>query len=188
MGFLMPIAGRLYDRIGPRWLAVTGLLIAAYGSYLLAGINPDMTRSEIVLWTCIRAGGVGLAMMPIMTGGLAALSQDLTTSGTAINTVAQRVSAALGLAGLTALATTQQAQLAAGRAALLQAPSSEVAQLHFAQFFGLYRQTQLAVLANSYSNVFLLTAVTTLLAALIALLLRRSGPTEHSESTAAPME
>jgi len=44
------------------------------------------------------------------------------------------------------------------------------------------------VLANSYSNVFLLTAVTTLLAALIALLLRRSGPTEHSESTAAPME
>jgi hypothetical protein len=126
-------------------------------------------------------------MMPIMTGGLAALSQDLTTSGTAINTVAQRVSAALGLAGLTALATTQQAQLAAGRAALLQAPSSEVAQLHFAQFLGLYRQTQLAVLANSYSNVFLLTAVTTLLAALIALLLR-SGPTEHSESTAVPME
>jgi hypothetical protein len=126
-------------------------------------------------------------MMPIMTGGLAALSQDLTTSGTAINTVAQRVSATLGLAGLTALATTQQAQLAAGRAALLQAPSSEVAQLQFAQFFGLYRQTQLAVLANSYSNVFLLTAVTTLLAALIALLLR-SGPTEHSESTAEPME
>jgi EmrB/QacA subfamily drug resistance transporter len=187
MGFLMPIAGRLYDRIGPRWLAVTGLLIAAYGSYLLAGINPDMTRSEIVLWTCIRAGGVGLAMMPIMTGGIASLSQDLTTTGSAINTVVQRVSAALGLAGLTAMATTQQAQLAAGRTALLQADSSQVAHLNFAQFYGLYRQTQLAVLANSYSNVFLLTAATTVLAALIALLLR-SGPAEHSESTAVPME
>ena len=187
MGFLMPIAGRLYDRIGPRWLAVTGLLIAAYGSYLLAGINPDMTRSEIVLWTCIRAGGVGLAMMPIMTGGIASLSHDLTTTGSAINTVAQRVSAALGLAALTAMATTQQAQLAAGRTALLQADSSQVAHLNFAQFYGLYRQTQLAVLANSYSNVFLLTAATTVLAALIALLLR-SGPAEHSESTAVPME
>ena len=126
-------------------------------------------------------------MMPIMTGGIASLSHDLTTSGSAINTVAQRVSAALGLAGLTAIATTQQAQLAAGRAALLQATSSQVGQLDFAQFYSLFRRTQLAVLANSYSNVFLLTAATTLLAALIALLLR-SGPTEQSGSTAVPLE
>jgi len=125
--------------------------------------------------------------MPIMTGGIASLSHDLTTTGSAINTVAQRVSAALGLAALTAMATTQQAQLAAGRTALLQADSSQVAQLNFAQFYGLYRQTQLAVLANSYSNVFLLTAATTVLAALVALLLR-SGPAEHSESTAVPVE
>ena len=62
-----------------------------------------------------------------------------------------------------------------------------MAQLNFAQFYGLYRQTQLAVLANSYSNVFLLTAATTVLAALVALLLR-SGPAEHSESTAVPVE
>src|SRR6185436_18552535 len=103
---------------------------------------------------CIRAAGVGMAMMSIMTGGLASLNPNLTNSGSAINTVAQRVSAALGLAALTAMATTQQAQLAAGRTALLQADSSQVAQLNFAQFYGLYRQTQLAVLANSYSNVF----------------------------------
>jgi hypothetical protein len=50
---------------------------------------------------------------------LSALPHDLTTSGSAINTVTQRVSAALGLAGLTVLATSQQAQMAAGRAALL---------------------------------------------------------------------
>jgi EmrB/QacA subfamily drug resistance transporter len=35
MGALMPIAGRLYDRIGPRWPAVVGLLIVAWGTYLL---------------------------------------------------------------------------------------------------------------------------------------------------------
>ena len=86
----------------------------------------------------------------------------------------RRVSAALGLAGLTAIATTQQAT------------SSQVGQQDFAQFYGLYRRTQLAVLANSYSNVFLLTAATTLLAAVIALLLR-SGPTEQSGSTAVPL-
>ena len=55
---------------------MSGLLIAAFGRYGLAGINPDMTRNEIVIWICIRAGGVGMAMMSIMTGGIASLNHD----------------------------------------------------------------------------------------------------------------
>src|SRR5512132_565319 len=183
MAVLMPISGRLYDKIGPRWLVVSGLLIAAFGSYLLAGINPDMTREEVVLWTCIRAAGVGMAMMSIMTGGLASLSPDLTNSGSAINTVVQRVSAALGLAALTAMATAQQAQLAQGRAELLQGTSSQAAHLPLLQLFGLYRRTQVSVLANSYANLFLLTAAVTAIAAVGALFLR-SGPAPHSSSGA----
>ena len=97
MAVLMPISGRLYDKIGPRWLVVSGLLVAAFGSYGLARINPDMTREEVVMWMCIRAAGVGMAMMSIMTGGLASLNPHMTNSGSAINTVVQRVSAALGL-------------------------------------------------------------------------------------------
>jgi len=183
MGFLMPITGRLYDKIGPRWLVVSGLLVAAFGSYGLARINPDMTREEVVMWTCIRAAGVGLAMMPIMTGGLASLSPDQTNSGSAINTVVQRVSAALGLAALTALATAQQAQLAQGRADLLQGTSNQAAHLHLLQLFGLYRRTQVSVLANSYANLFLLTAAVTAIAAVGALFLR-SGPAPHASSGA----
>src|SRR6185312_5800818 len=80
MAVLMPISGRLYDKIGPRWLVVSGLLVAAFGSYGLAGINPDMTREEVVMWMCIRAAGVGMAMMSIMTGGLASLNPNLTNS------------------------------------------------------------------------------------------------------------
>jgi EmrB/QacA subfamily drug resistance transporter len=182
MGFLMPITGRLYDKIGPRWLVVSGLLVAAFGSYGLARINPDMTREEVVMWTCIRAAGVGLAMMPIMTGGLASLSPDQTNSGSAINTVVQRVSAALGLAALTALATAQQAQLAQGRADLLRG-TGQAAHLHLLQLFGLYRRTQVSVLANSYANLFLLTAAVTAMAAVGALFLR-SGPASHASSGA----
>ena len=46
MGFLTPISGRLYDKIGPRWLVFFGLLISAFGSYLLTGINPDVTQER----------------------------------------------------------------------------------------------------------------------------------------------
>ena len=86
MGFLTPISGRLYDKIGPRWLVFSGLLISAFGSYLLTGINPDVARGQIIAWSCIRSVGVGLSMMAIMTGGLSALPNQLTTTGSAINT------------------------------------------------------------------------------------------------------
>ncbi|MGH8964118.1 MAG: DHA2 family efflux MFS transporter permease subunit, partial [Actinomycetes bacterium] len=59
---LMPIAGRLYDKIGARPLAVAGFAISAYGTYLLCDIDPDMTHGDVVLWTCVRAAGMGLAM------------------------------------------------------------------------------------------------------------------------------
>ena len=49
MAVLMPVAGRLYDKIGPRYLAFFGLVIAAIGTFLLMGISPDMTRGELVL-------------------------------------------------------------------------------------------------------------------------------------------
>ena len=186
MAFLMPISGRLYDKIGPRWLVVSGLLLAAFGSYLLAGINPDMTREEVVWWTCIRAAGVGMAMMSIMTGGLASLHPNLTNTGSAINTVVQRVSAALGLAALTAMATAQQAQLGQGRADLLGGTNSEASHLQLLQLFGLYRRTQVSVLADSYANLFLLTAVVTAIAAVGALLLR-SGPAQNTGSEPARM-
>jgi hypothetical protein len=94
----------------------------------------------------------------------------------------QRVSAALGLAALTALATAQQAQLAQGRADLLEG-TSPAAHLHLLQLFGLYRRTEVSVLANSYANLFLLTAAVTAMAAVGALFLR-SGPASHGSSGA----
>jgi EmrB/QacA subfamily drug resistance transporter len=184
MAVLMPVAGRLYDKIGPRYLAFFGLLIAAAGTFMLTGISPDMTRSELVLWLCIRAAGTGLAMMPIMTGGLSSLPPILTTSGSAINTVAQRVSAALGLAALTAVATNQQLGLMASRAALV--PASAAAHMPQGELMALYQRTQLDVLAASYSNVFLLTGILTLVAAGLSLFLR-SGPNPHGGGGGAAM-
>src|SRR5262249_355230 len=63
MAILTPISGLLSDRIGPRWPSVIGLGFAAWGTYLLCGITADVPESEIILWTCVRAIGNGLAMM-----------------------------------------------------------------------------------------------------------------------------
>ena len=80
MGALMPLSGFLYDKIGPRLLIGAGLAINAWGTYLLCGINVDMTRSEVIGWTMFRAVGIGMSMMPIMTAGIDALPPTLVES------------------------------------------------------------------------------------------------------------
>jgi EmrB/QacA subfamily drug resistance transporter len=177
----MPLAGRLYDRIGPRIPAVTGLAICAGGLWLLHGINADMTHTEVIWWLMVMALGIGLAMMPIMTGGLSALPAGILNSGSAVNNVVQRVSQALGLAGLTALATAWQAQDLAGRTGLLDpvtASDPHITALGQQGPLGLYplwQRTNLDVLASSYSNIFLIIAILLAIGALLALFLRH-GP------------
>lgn len=187
MGVLMPLSGRIYDKIGARWLAIIGLAICAVGTYLLVGITPDMTRAEVITWTCVRAAGMGMAMMPIMTAGLSAVPPALTNQASALTNVVRQVAAALGLAALAALATTQQAQLFADRAALTPASKIPRADGHtgpltaktFAAAYQQFQHLRLAVLATSYSNLFLLIATLTATGVVLALFLR-SGPAAPS--------
>ncbi|WP_147259163.1 DHA2 family efflux MFS transporter permease subunit [Pseudonocardia hierapolitana] len=182
---MMPLSGRLYDKIGARPLAITGFAISAYGTYLLCGINPDMTRGDVVVWTCVRAAGMGMAMMPVMTAGIASLPKEKVNEGSALNNVTRQVAGAMGLAVLTAMASGRQAQAMADRAALLPAATTELPALGLAggDVIGMYafvQRTQLDALASSYSDVFLVTALVTLLGALLAIPLRAGPANGHA--------
>jgi MFS family permease len=56
---LMPIAGRIFDLIGPRYPAMVGLAFLALGSFLLAHITVDTPRGDIEWWLAVRNFGVG---------------------------------------------------------------------------------------------------------------------------------
>lgn len=175
MAVLTPISGILYDKIGPRWPATIGLLTAAYGSYLMAGITPDTPHSQIILWTCIRGGGNGLAMMCIFAAGLAILPPHQVSNGGAINNVAQRVASALGLAVVVALQTSTLAQLTADRSELAGERHMDLAQtdpVDVTQMYGMSRRLQLEALTDAYGNVFLVTAIATALGALTGICLK----------------
>ncbi|HEY4008072.1 MAG TPA: DHA2 family efflux MFS transporter permease subunit [Pseudonocardia sp.] len=179
MAVMMPTAGRIYDRIGPRWPAVIGLTLAGGGTLLLTGINIDMTRPELIAWMMIRAAGLGLGMMPIMTGGISSLPPDIVSAGSAFNTLTQRVTAALGLAALTSLATVQQAQITADRSALLPDNGASLDPRILAMqqqgaggLLPLWQQLQVEVQAQAYSNVFLVAGICTLAGVFLAFFLR----------------
>jgi MFS family permease len=177
MGLLMPISGRLYDRIGPRVPASVGLLILATGTYLLHNLTVDAPRAHVMGLLAFRAVGMGLAMMPIMTGGLAVIPPELVSRASAFNNVVQRSVAALGLAVLTAMLTSQRAQLMADRSARLRPdlvvpavgpPGAPPILGHYA----LYQAISGRVFVAAIDNLFLVTSWLTLLGVGLALLLR----------------
>jgi EmrB/QacA subfamily drug resistance transporter len=186
MAALMPIAGRLYDRIGPRWLAVSGLLIVALGTYQMRHITLDTSREHIIWLLAFRAVGLGLCMMPIFTAGISSVPLALVNQASAFNNVVRQTSAALGVAAFTALVTRQQAQQLTDRAALLPTTTplphlGAPAIPDWLSVYALYQQTQLRTFADAIDLLFIIIAILTTAGTILALFL----PSTRTPTTSA---
>ncbi len=175
MAVIMPLAGTLYDKVGPRWPAVIGLAIVAVGTYLLTDVTLESSNAHVVWLLALRSVGMGLAMMPIMTAGIAAVPPAEVDGAGAFNTVVQRASAALGLAALTSLVTDSRVQIAQDRGALVDTampalgagPSGEMAGMYMVQ-----QQTQTLAFVDSMHALFVVTAIITAAGIPLAFMLR----------------
>ncbi len=94
----MPLAGRLYDRIGPRIPTVLGLVITGLTSLWLQVLDVT-TPDELLGWILfVRGLGIGFAMMPVMTYALSSVTQQMTAQASALLNVVRTVFASLGIA------------------------------------------------------------------------------------------
>jgi EmrB/QacA subfamily drug resistance transporter len=184
MAVLTPFAGWMFDKIGARYLVMLGMTINAIGNLMMVGINTDMSRPEIFVRLMISGAGLSLCFMPIMTGGMSSLPPGIASAGSGMTTLVQRVTAAIGLAAITALITVQQAQLFASRSALLQSSGTDVdpriAQMQSQGPSGLiplFTELQDKVITQSYSNAFLIVGLCVLAAVPLAYFLPKSRPT-----------
>lgn len=98
MGIMSPITGRLFDKFGPRLLAVAGLVITTVSTWMLSQLQLDSSYSHIMMIYALRMLGMSLVMMPIMTNGLNQLPTRLNPYGTAINNTLQQVAGSIGTA------------------------------------------------------------------------------------------
>ena len=183
MAVLMPISGRLYDKFGARWLAIIGLTLTGCGILMLSSITVGTPRADLMLGTVVMAVGLGVGMMPIMTGGRSAVPSTFSDVGSAVNTLVQRVSAALGLAVLSALVTAHQAQFWADRTSLMMGIGAdldprivEMQQQGESGLIHLWQQLSSQVQAQAYSNAFFVAGCAALVAVPLAFLLRSGRP------------
>jgi EmrB/QacA subfamily drug resistance transporter len=179
---LTPISGRLYDRFGPRWPVAFGLAIMAYGSFLMAGMTTDTSLGYIVVWTVIRSFGVGLALMPIFASGLSALPTSLTSSGSSMANVMQRMSTSLAVAVFSSLGLSASAQLMSDRGALLSTGLNALPQVAAAtrqgpaSLLGIYQALSDAVQTQTYNNSYYVLGILCVVGIGFALTLRSGKP------------
>ncbi|WP_077211983.1 DHA2 family efflux MFS transporter permease subunit [Bacillus dakarensis] len=134
MGLMSPVTGKLFDKFGPRVLAVVGLTITAISTYMLANLQLDSSYLYIIFIYSVRMFGMSMVMMPIMTNGLNQLPTVLNPHGTAVNNTAQQVSGSIGTAILVTIMNsvtkTEAGNLMAGvdPAALTEASTAALTQ------------------------------------------------------------
>lgn len=104
---MMPISGRLFDKIGARPLGLIGLLIITLSTLGFTKLGLQSSSAQIQWLYIIRSIGMGMTMMPIMTAGMNTVPIKEVSQGTAMTNTVRQVSASLGTAVLTSYMTNQ---------------------------------------------------------------------------------
>ncbi len=180
---LMPIAGRLFDVVGPRYLVMVGLALLALGSYLMAQLTVGTPRGDIEWWLTVRNIGVGLCMMPVITAGTSALPRALTAAGSSVNNVVQRLASSVAIAVFGSMNASAGAQISADRSGLLGADPFDASHVGATAggpsgLLAAYRSLDQQVITQTYANGFYVVAVMAALGIVLAAFMR-TGRRQH---------
>jgi EmrB/QacA subfamily drug resistance transporter len=104
---MSPISGTLFDKVGPRPLAVVGMLITSISTFEFTKLTMDTPFNHILAIYIIRSFGMSLLMMPIMTAGLNQLPQRLSSHGTSMSNTLRQVSGSIGISLMTTIFTNR---------------------------------------------------------------------------------
>jgi DHA2 family multidrug resistance protein len=188
---MMPIAGRLYNRAGPRLMVGAGLLVIALGYWELAQLTTDVGYWDLVWPQAWQGIGFSLLFAALSTAALASVPRERMTAATGLYNVVRQVMGSIGIAAaatmLTHSAATYHAVIAEDASgpqvqAWLQSAAAAMHRLGFDASTA--HQRALALLdarvwrqatVLSYNHIFEIVAILFVLVLPLILLLQRSS-------------
>ncbi|WP_341280673.1 MDR family MFS transporter [Paenibacillus sp. FSL H8-0537] len=103
----MPISGKLFDKLGARPLALTGLSIITIALFSLSQIGTDTPIGLVMIPIGMMGAGMGLSMMPLNTHVLNSAPRRLVSRVTPLTSASQQVVTSFAIAGLTGYFSSQ---------------------------------------------------------------------------------
>jgi len=93
-----PIAGRLADRFGPRWLITAGLLIVAASLYSFSSIAVDSSYIDLLAGFVLLGLGIALTMSPMTSAAMNAVPVEKAGIASGVLSMFRMVGGSLGVA------------------------------------------------------------------------------------------
>lgn len=98
MGIMNPIAGKVFDKYGPRAMGILGMSVLLLTTACFGFVGLDTSLVVLTVLFTIRMFAMAIINMPITTWGMNALDNDLMNHGTSINNTLRQVAGSLGTA------------------------------------------------------------------------------------------
>jgi EmrB/QacA subfamily drug resistance transporter len=145
-GIATPTAGKLYDRIGPRLLVVTGFALLLFNTWQLSQIQADTRIEYIVFLLAVRGLGLGMSVQTTFSTALGNVPLALLPRGSSLVNSTRSLVQALGVAVLaTILASSLSPVVNAQQTSALEQGMGQTAA---SQRFGLCETPGVAVAEN----------------------------------------
>jgi EmrB/QacA subfamily drug resistance transporter len=93
-----PVAGRLADRFGPRWLIVAGLAILTASLHAFTGIAVDSSYGDLLPGFMLLGIGIALTMSPMTSAAMNAVAVEKAGIASGVLSMFRMVGGSLGVA------------------------------------------------------------------------------------------
>lgn len=103
--FMSPVSGLLFDKMGPRLIAIVGLSALTGALAALTFVGPNTHIPFLIVIYMIQSFGLTLANMPVTTWGINALENDYIAHGNAISNTGRQVGGAISTALIVTIMT-----------------------------------------------------------------------------------
>jgi DHA2 family multidrug resistance protein len=98
MAIVFPLAGRLYNRLGPHWLISSGLLISVLSFWQMSRLSLDVSYANIFMPQFLQGLGFGLIFVALSTAALSSIPRPKLTAATGLYNVIRQVCGSVGIA------------------------------------------------------------------------------------------
>jgi len=122
----IPLAGRLYNYVQPRFLTLFGVCLVGLSTYLMSGYTLETSARSVVTAIVIQGVGFAFLFVPLTTVALSKIPRYRLADAAGLNSLLRQIGGSLGLAAFATLLPHYQTMARQGLAAHVVAGRPEV--------------------------------------------------------------
>lgn len=120
------ISGRLYNKVGPRFLSMIGAAMVAVSMIGFTRLTVTTTGADVQIWLILRGLGLGLVAMPLQNLAVSVVSNKQMAKASSLMSSLKTVFGGVGVAVLTTYLTQRATSHATDAVAICAQPAQAV--------------------------------------------------------------